>query len=174
MKANHKHYILLVLSILAFASAIAGYWALYYTVTYHGRESSEVLSKQVLVDEKRQYTQQVESIYEKTASDRALISSHSVTADKVVDFIEIIEQIGTTTSSATVISAIDINEGFLKAHMEMKGSWSDIMKALVLVENIPYSIALNNIRLIKSAESAENLGAGSWVLSADIKTPVIK
>lgn len=174
MHANHKHYILLTLSILAFASAIWGYWALYYTVTYHGRESSEVMSKQILVDEKRQISQQVESIYAKTVEDRARIFTHSVTADRVVDFIETIEQIGTTTSSATMISAIDISEGFLKAHMEMKGIWSDVMKALVLVENMPYSISLNNIRLTKAVESVENIGAGVWALSADIKTPVIK
>ncbi len=174
MKANHKHYILFALSILAFASAIWGYWALYYTITYHGRESSEVMSKQVIVDEKRQLTQQVESIYGKTAEDRARIFSHSVTVDKVVDFIETIEQIGTTTSSATVISAIDISEGFLKAHVEMKGSWVDVMKALVLVENMPYSISLNNIRLNKTGESTVETGPRVWVLSADIKTAVIK
>lgn len=174
MKANHRHYILLIVSILAAIAATVGYTALYYTITYHGKESSEVMSKQAIVNEKRQNVQLVSSLYEKTADERVRIAAHIVSQDKVVDFIETVEKIGTTTSSALVISAIDITEGDFKARVELEGRWENLMRSLVLLENIPYTVSLNNIRIRKEVGIGEGAKSGMWKMSLDIKTPIIK
>ncbi|MDP3962690.1 MAG: hypothetical protein Q8Q03_02385 [bacterium] len=174
MHTNHRHYILLFVSILTIASAIAGYSALYYTIVYHGKESSQVSSKQADLYEKKQQAELVASIYRKSEEERSLLASYIPTQDSIINFIEAVEAIGTTTSVILDISAIDMSDGSLGVHIETQGNWTSTMESLALLENISYSITLNNLRLVKVQEAGADPGkTWSWKMSVDVKTPII-
>jgi len=134
-------------------------------------DKSEKASIIIATDDQRKLLEQeLEKIHQSSKEERAYVSGLIIDKDEIVTFIEEIEEIGIDTETDISISTIDSNDtsikkdgdiGYLRSHIVVKGSWQNTMRALLLIENMPYGIVVNNIRL----EGRED----RWDMSLDVK-----
>jgi hypothetical protein len=172
MYTNHRHYILLIFAIITLAVTIFGFIFLRKDIYSRAVASIEIAREVNQIDEKNKREMDIANIYDKSSGQRNLLASFLISKEQIVDLIESIEQIGTDTSTNLELSGIvnqelskDNKVSTFQAHVEVLGSWGNVMRALILTENIPYGVSLNNIRLIKSGESK----SPEWKLSLDVR-----
>lgn len=127
--------------------------------------------------------------YEKTASSWVKLQSFFVDSDKVVDFIEAVESLGSQSKSKLSISSIEADnlenssagkEGKVRLRINAKGSWQSVMKALSLAEILPYKVSINNVQATVSKDletSGGNTSSGSqkaiWDLNFELQVAMI-
>lgn len=187
MNINHRHYVLLTVAFIVLLISAASYLLLYRSVVSQARQSSQILAEVTLESNKKLHERELTATYADTLSDRTRISGFVVSEEKIVPFIESVEKIGTDSGTDLEISAIGTEKaaaqdttgfGHIAAHLDIKGSWSNVMRALLLVENMPYSVTVNNVRLVASSEVVDSVPVKKgdkpqrvrqWGLSLDIR-----
>ncbi|HEY4503782.1 MAG TPA: hypothetical protein VJJ28_01580 [Candidatus Paceibacterota bacterium] len=184
MHTNRKHYILLLMAIVTSLFSIAGYFFLYRAIALQAEKSSQTLQDTVRVDEAKQYQKNLLDTYEKSLTDRSRIDDFVISQEEIVSFIENVESIGTFTNTELTLSSIDTDDftstsesvnGYLKARIELRGSWTNVMRAIILFENMPFGVSFNNMRLSKmsagllSSDKKQFSKVGMWGMSLDIK-----
>lgn len=172
MKMNHRHIILILFAIISiFASSFAYYFIYNKTLELahsYVRDMGDVNSE----GDKHQKEQELVRVYESTKESRLKISTFLIHEDKIVNFIETVENIGDSSNTKTEISSINNGDGVVKAKVTSSGSWSGVMTALSLIENLPFSVVIKNVRL--SAMSGLDKKGSGWELSLDIEAVSIK
>lgn len=175
MKINPKHYLLIVLAIASIGLSGFGYWYLYNKIISQAEGEYNALQEYQIEVIKKQNEQDLVKVYADTLSDRNKLSSYFITEDKIIGFIESVEAVGDYSKTDVTLSAINTddfnnlekgNSGHLKTHIDIKGDWSNVMKALILIENMPYSISINNMNLL--------FASGKWSMAFDIEVLTIK
>lgn len=184
MYANRRHYILLIFAVAAFAVSVLGYAFLRSRVITQAEQAVKVSKSVAEMEEKKRRELDVASVYAKSAEERRLLASYVVSKDDIVDFIESVEKIGSDTSTSLEMSGIadetelelagDAVLGHFKARLEASGTWTNVMRALILVEHMPYNIILNDVRLAENTESASSTKAKTWRLSLDMRVLTFK
>lgn len=174
MNINHRHYILLIFATLAILGSATGYILMYRESVIQARGSALAQAEVILENNKKLHEQELTAAYADSLSDRSRLSSFLVSEDEIVEFIESVEAIGASSGAEVEISGIDTEEiavkdeesfGHISAHLNISGTWVNVMRALILVENMPYSVSLNNIGLFSSGTAK----AKQWELSLDMR-----
>lgn len=188
MKINYKHYILICFALCSVLIAVIGYWFVYRNIIKQAETYSSGLENISLENEKKQHINEVAKVYIDTLEDRNKLSNYLLNDDKIVGLIEAIESIGVNSSSVVSISGINNEDlssaekgtfGHLKARIDAKGSWTNIMRTLIMIENLPYSLSINNLTLSfeKNASSDPKIKSvknDSWSMSFNITVLTIK
>ncbi len=188
MYINHRHYILLIFAIATALMSGMGYTFLYRTVMSQSAQATELKAQVALENEKKNHETNAAGIYKQSSIDRSRVGDFIVSQDKIVDFIETIEKIGEEAGAPLALSVIATEDlsakpensiGTFTAHVESSGSWASVMRALMLVENMPYSVSLNAIRLRKSSDVSlekdkSKGGSNEWNMSFTIRALTIK
>ncbi len=167
MKNTPHHTVLLILavSVTLLVGAVYGY--MHYVVKISINRAATARDIVALEKANKGREQGVRALHERTATDRASLSQFFIPADRVVEFIESIEALGPQTGSVVNLSSIDdippgqiegSKYGLARAHVEARGSWSSIMRALSLAENFPYGISVKGTRV----DSGGSAGGSSW------------
>lgn len=186
MKTNHRHYILLLFALATIIVSIFGYVFLRAAVLSEAVQSAQLIKEANLIDEKKQHEQGVTSLYTQSAESREKLRGYLVAEESVVTLIEEIEKIGADTNAPIELGSIsseDASKGSaialssFKAHVEARGTWADVMRDLVLLEKMPHSVSISNVRLFNSGEMVASelpvkgtpVKTSQWRLSLDIK-----
>lgn len=177
MKLNSSHHTLVVFALLTIAVTAFGYYILYGNTISQLKNSVQVLSDADIESEKKVHEQELIKVYNDTTEDRKKLLSFFVYEDSVVDFIEKVEGVGPDSGASLELSAINIDKDHLKTHADIKGTWSSVLKALTLIENLPYSLAIDNVFLDTSGGDTNSTvdadkktaKAKNWHLVLDIK-----
>ncbi|MEK7095368.1 MAG: hypothetical protein AAB895_03825 [Patescibacteria group bacterium] len=183
MKVNYKHYILITIALVALVVSAASYLLLYRQVVSQARESSQALAEFTLENNKKLVERELTALYADSLNARARINSFIVPEEKIVGLIEAIEKAGENSATDLEISAIntekpkeDETNGLthINATLAVKGSWINIMRALILIENLPYSLEINNLKLSTLgddliAPSKKGASVKSWGMSMTIR-----
>lgn len=164
MKLYSGHYVLVCFAILTSIVAGLGYYLLYQQVVAQAESSSQAVRAVESEAERKLEEEQLLKLYADTELDRAKLASSFVQEDKIVEFIEEVEAIGPITNTTLELSALAKEEGKISAHVDVKGSWTSVMRSLLLIENMPYSISVKGIRLTLT-EKVWNLNLDFSVLS---------
>lgn len=189
MKANHKHYTLLFVGLLTLIVTGIGYWYVYKVVITQAEKQSEI--SQEIINNEQNNKQEIKmlDISSSTLEKRDMLSSYFVSEDKILDFIKSIENVADDSSTKITLSSINTDKmiadkkeiaGHIKVHAEIKGSWTNVNKALVLIENLPYFLSIESMRLDVSNQVSEDLDkkistkTKEWNLSIDISALTIK
>lgn len=162
---HHSVLLILALSVTILVGAVYGY--MHYVVKISIARAATARDIVALEKANKGREQGVRALHERTAIARASLSQFFIPADRVVEFIEAIEALGPQTGSIVTLSSIDdvppgqIKEskyGLARAHVEARGSWSSVMRALSLAENFPYAISVQDTRVDSEGKS----GGSSW------------
>jgi hypothetical protein len=159
MKHAGKHIPLLVFALAStfFVGALYAYMS--YRVETSIREA--VAIRQDILQQK-QYVEQEKEItaaYQATSADRARLTTFFVSDDATISFIETLENLGDATGAVVTLSGIVADDmegkdagtiGNIKVTINIKGSWTAVMRTLSLAEVLPYRTSIQSVRLDSS------------------------
>ncbi len=164
MKINFRHFILSIFALAALAGSVLGYTVLYKSAISEAQKSSLAFREVAIENEKKLYEAELSTLYNESKIDRERAHRIIVSQTKIVGFIKDIENIGTLTSTDLTLTSIDApdlsgkEDDFVSATegtIQVVGSWTNVMRALILIENMPYSLTLSNIKLTTSVVSGD-------------------
>ncbi len=168
---------------LIIACVVAGLMALLYFGVYWGhqyaqnavdqseREAQEAQAEQLSASE-------IKALLADTKSEQLTIGTFFLTSDRVVDFLEELEHLATSTNLESQTNSVtDASwEGLesskweaLSVSLSTKGSWQNSYRFLGLLERLPYRSSITRVTLQKIEEEK---GSASW--QADISLLVLK
>jgi sigma54-dependent transcription regulator len=180
MYTNHRHYILLVFALLALIVTVLGYSFLKNAIVSEAVQSSKAIKAAALIDGQKQRAQDIASKYTRSADDRAKLNGYIVNEEEIVNLIEEIEKIGTDSNAPLQLSGVTTDTGVavhgvtlnkLSAHIDVQGSWGNVRRALLLIENMPHAVAISNVHLETTGDVAKEK---QWHLALDIKVLTVK
>lgn len=169
MKINSKHYTLLMFSIASIVITIFAYIYIYNKTITQANNYVEANSEVMKEDGRRNSEKELLKTHEATELSRARVLNFLVPEDKIVSFIETVEKVGTDSNTDLELSSITNDEKEIKARVSVKGNWSSIMTSLILLENLPYSSYISNIKLDISSDSKTQ-----WIMTLDLRASLIK
>lgn len=112
--------------------------------------------------------------YKDTASKRAQLSSFLVSEDNAVPFIDSIEAIGpaagANVSISSLSSAVDgAGHPMITATVTVYGAWSNVVRAVEMVENLQYASSIKNLSMNASfGGMSSSKTTTKWTASMDI------
>ncbi|MDO8430677.1 MAG: hypothetical protein Q7S72_01660 [Candidatus Taylorbacteria bacterium] len=172
MKIGQRHYILIILAIASIATTIYGYIFIYRKTITQAEHYVHANKEFENEDIKKQSGEELLKIYNSSKESRARLKTFFVDSDKIVDFIEMVENVGVGSNTKLEISSITNDENKVVAKIGARGSWSGVITTLSLLENLPLSVSLSNIKLNTTSDSDKE--AHEWNLSLDIEAIIIK
>lgn len=175
MKINHRHYILIVFAVVSVAASIFCYVFLYKQTLVQA--NNYLTQKQRVEQEKTSvnYEQTLIDTFNKYKDDRDIISTYIVKEENLVGFIEQVEKVGKDSGTLLELSSISSGDGKIKAKVTAEGNWKNVMKSLKLIENLPLSLMVSNVRLDTNAEGdPKEVKEMPWRLSLDIEVLTTK
>ncbi len=178
MKMNHRHYIL---TFFAFVSILASgfcYAFLYRQTTLQASEYLNTVKQIDLQKGTASYEETLTQTFEKYEADRLKIKSLVVREGGLVGFIEQIEKIGPESKTDLELSSIGTTDDKIRARVTAKGGWQEVMTALMMIENLPVSLLISNVRIegegsLDSGE-AKTTVVKNWRLTLDVETITTK
>ncbi len=187
-KIHSSHYILLMCAILTIVTVSFGYYFIYQRSITQARNAEEAQREVVIETDKKKHEQELLKLYADTAEDRELIASYVVPGDGIVDLIEKIEHIGAESGTDFELSGISSDDlsaaakgkiGHIRAHIETQGPWENVMRALMLIENLPYSVSINNVEISSSdafvkVNDAKAVKSRIWNLTFNMEVLMVK
>ncbi len=165
MKPTYHHYSALVIAFAVLAMSVAGYAFIYYSVN---QQSASTAKAEIAVATEQATAVRQKSIVDSlriTAEDRSTINSFLLTTDGTVPFIEKVEGIGSQSGATVSLVSISADATTVRAHVNIQGTWGSVMRAMHIVENLPYSISMDGVRITIQ-------GVGTWNEDFDIAIPL--
>ena len=165
----------LIIACVAALVAMGGFWFLYTNIK---SQSSVITSKLQAVYDETVASKRLKlnrELVASTEADRQELLSHLVSSDKIVEFIEFMEKLGTKAGSTVTLSTFSSEDDSAKApgsvtvvnaSVRVVGSWAAVMKTVGLLENLPYEASFDRVRFF-----ARDKG---WEMSFDMQTRKIK
>jgi hypothetical protein len=186
--------ILILVSVL-FLLVLGGYYYIFYIIK-NKNEKISTFSQEIELYSQRE---SLRKATEKTADDLSekitKLESYFLHKDELVPFIEKIEDSGKRMNVSVSIISVNLDESLKGAQakngerfvlrLNTKGSWSNVVKFVSYLENLPYKIFVSRVSFIKDsalkpffitedgpkAVSFENDTASTW--SANIEMSVL-
>jgi Tfp pilus assembly protein PilO len=173
-KLRSQHYILLVLSVLAIFASAAAYFFMYNDAMKKAQEEANVQASVKAASKHAVEVENMKTIYDETAANRALLPSFLVSAGNAVPFIDAVEAIGPESGSTVSISSLssgtDSNSSLevVTATISAVGTWQNVMRAVEMIEDMPYAISVKNLHLDVLSSSDSSAAAPHWTATMDI------
>ncbi|MFA6006599.1 MAG: hypothetical protein WC764_02635 [Candidatus Paceibacterota bacterium] len=114
--------------------------------------------------------------------DRSKIETHFVRKDDIVNFINNLEKLGNDNGVVANVSSLgelwqDQNSGSLAISLHVAGTFTDVYNYLLLLEETPQKLTLDDIQLIAGDSGAPTtikaLGPHTSIWTADIRATVV-
>jgi|GEM_PF-2445860 hypothetical protein len=174
-KLRSQHYLLLTLSVLAIFAASSAYAFMYIDTVKEAQDESIVKAEAAAAAEQSLQAKNMETTYDNTVADRELLPSFLISANDAVPFIDAVEAIGPATDAKISISSLSSGTGgnssvpVVTADISVVGSWGNVMRAIQMVENMPYAISVGSINLdVLSGGNSSAKSASRWTAVIDI------
>jgi hypothetical protein len=173
---NSSHYLALAVSAGILACSVLVFAFVYYQVGVQMGNTTAAYSQVSQAQSQEDQASQVVATISQTAAERAQLQSFFVGDSQTVGFITQIENTGTESGGAVVtiatISDDDLSAeatgttGFIHAHIDIIGTWPQAMRALHLLESLPYGESIDNVRATPS-------GAKQWAIGFDLTAVMV-
>jgi hypothetical protein len=186
MKNKHFIFLMLALAVTGFVTCLYGYMYHMIDLSLGRTMKSRLAVSAITLDRNRE--QSFLQAYKETATKWSSLQNFFINPGHIVDFIEAVESLSQESGSKVTLSSIDADnmdgapigkEGSLRAHLTAQGSWSSVMRALSLVETMPYKAEVSNVHanvsndslgvdLVKDKPKEQN-----WNMSFDLRVAMI-
>lgn len=182
---NHRTMpIYLIASIIVLCTVFVAYGFMYITVNKSVDKAAQDYS--ALLERQRIFVQNktITDLVRTTATDRSRLAGTVVPSGEAVKLIEAIEAVGPQSGSAVSLPSIDVpksndnnnaNTYNVSLHVSAQGSWNSIIKAIQLIETLPYAVKINRMNLDTSIISSKQTSNSKrvWTLSLIIQAPLL-
>jgi hypothetical protein len=136
------------------------------------KESTSVLEQDILKEKESllafdSLVKTVSNIKE----DSEKINTYFIKRDEVVNFLDVIESLASTTKTQISIQSVsdknsDPNSMLLSVVVHANGSYSNLHYLIRLFEELPYQTEIQNVRLL--SQGTKDQGGSAWTLDVTI------
>ncbi len=178
MKHHHTHSHLLTFAVIVTAVAFLSYLYVYESIDFAVNHAIQDTQQAQTEKARAVYAHKIASLYQTTANDWSKLPSLFIPADHTVVFIDAVQGIGPQTGSEVSLSSIDADNldsapagtiGTIHGHVDAKGSWSALMRALMLAESLPYAVSIDHVAFSVSNSGEGKTATHVWTMSFDIQ-----
>jgi Tfp pilus assembly protein PilO len=163
-----------VVSVVVFLCIIALYAGLRYVIAREERAVHEQMTARGTVEDRQRSLLQLSKALAETEGERAELASAVVSDEGVTEFLELVERIareeGLTINTTSVgVEPLPKSTKFelLALSHEVKGSYTQVMRFVSLLETLPYQVTLQSVSLDRTVEAdAPNLWRGTISIAA--------
>ncbi|MDE2188804.1 MAG: hypothetical protein KGJ35_03715 [Patescibacteria group bacterium] len=172
-KLKSQHYILLFVSILTVCVAAISYNFLYHQALSKAEAAAVAEAKVASMAATSIEEKKTAEIFATTATERSQLSDSMVSEGNAVPFIDSVEGIaaksGATISLSSLSSGTDSasSHATVLASVTIRGSWQNALRALELLENLPYAISMQNLNLTET-NSSDAKSAPQWTINVSL------
>ena len=172
---NSNHYFALGASGCILLASVLVFMFVYYQVGVQIGKTSDAYNRINQAQHQENQTKQIADTLSSTQAERSQLQSFFVRDDNTVGFITEIEGVGKTSGASVTLASISDDDlssanvgatGSIHAHIDIKGSWSNVMRAFHLVESLPYGETVNNVR-------ATPISSKEWNIEFDLSAVLI-
>ena len=117
----------------------------------------------------------METIYKDTIINRAILPSFLVSVNNAVPFIDAVEAVGSTTGATVSISSLssgkdnNTSHNVVTATISVVGAWANVMRAVQIVENMPYAISIKRLNMNALSSNGSSVkSAPNWMAVLDV------
>jgi hypothetical protein len=176
MKPTSHHYIALIIAFIVLAASLVGFFYIDGQVRNETGETAVTLGTVAKAQTAITEEQSVSSTFSSTALARALIQTYLIPDSNTVSFIEEVEGVAKQSGASVSIASISADDltsatagtiGHIQAHISINGSWQGAMRALHIIEDMPYALTIDNI-------NAHALGGGVWDVEFNMTGLIVK
>jgi Tfp pilus assembly protein PilO len=164
----HRTWNYLALSLIVFLCAAGAYGYVFYLIKEKNTRVSTLKNEIEFSVTREAQLQAARATLENTVEERAALDRYLLTDDSVVAFIESLEGLSVVTGAAVEVSAVDeVAEGTTEqsANLEFtlttRGTWSELMHTLSLVESLPYRTEIVNVN-VRKVQGDDVLPSEAW------------
>lgn len=157
-----RHIILFSLTLLLALGSI-GVYSYFFSQVRSKNESASLMNQDVEIALSRQdQIQELKKTLARTEIERQSIDSHFVENDNPTIFLESLEYLGKQSGTMfTLSSVLEVKEkdkpSRLEAGFKASGSFAQIYKLILLIENMPYEVEFKNVSLNAGISQTESL-----------------
>ncbi len=174
MKHTHHHFLIgLAIVVTLFVAS------LYFYMSYSlGKMVSSVIDtrgKVAVLQAKNSVNEKLKKIDTDSVNDWKKLAAVFVPTDNVVPFIVDLESLGDNVGSKVSVTSIGnvapesgslASNGYIGAKVTVQGSWSAVLRTLVVAENMPYKVNISNVLVSTYVDAAGK--STDWQLTFDI------
>jgi len=183
-KLQLQHYILLALSVLTLFLSCTAYSFMYNDAIKKAEAESAVKAQVVAATNEATEAKDMETVYESSESERELLPAFLVSTSNAVPFIDAVESIGPATGSTLSISSLSSGVDSVSSHSAVTatitviGSWPNVMRAIAMIENMPYAISVQSLHLdavtgsVKSGSTVKPVSRWTAALSISVLSSI--
>jgi hypothetical protein len=176
MKPTSHHYIAVTIAFIILVASVTVYFFINAQVR---NEAAKTAATFVTVAQDQATVaaeESASSTFSSTALSRALLQSYLIQDSNTVSFIEQVEGVAKQSGASVSIASISADDltmatagtiGHIQAHISAQGSWSNVMRALHIIEDLPYSLTIDNV-------SVHAEGGGIWGLEFNMMGLIVK
>jgi len=152
---NHKTTILFYLSIFTAILAVGVFIFFINVIKNKNRHTSAVLTT---LEDKINQKENIATLEKKLIEleeTRQDIDSHFVNSSQIDSFISYLEELGVDAGAEVEVKSVEIakEENTIIGQLSARGTFTNVMEVVNLIEIIPYQIHVTSIYLNKSTES---------------------
>ncbi len=121
-------------------------------------ETSAILGKIDQVTKKNAELNTIKKTITATEEDRAKLAAYFVTDQSIVSFLEYLESLGTLTNTDTSIITVSEDKESSTATITLSsiGSYSDTIRFIELLENMPYRMEIERFTFVTKEDPADD------------------
>ncbi len=170
-KHNAPLMILVGVSLVALVVSSATYIWLFIKVNDTIREAAIVSESAQLLSAQNAYTQTIRKIVRDTSDDRDKINSYFITDEKLVSFLENIENLGTRAGVSLEVQSVSVGDTIdkdglvsqLRLSLESEGTIKEVYYILSLLEAYPKALSVRRVQMNQRSDTL------AWVGTFDIE-----
>lgn len=172
----------LIFTIILTIAAIAFYVLFFGNIKEKNENISLIKNEVNIAVQKEINLRSVKDLIKETKEDRLKLDTYFIADDKVVDFIENLEQLSKYAGVDIEVVSVDVSQDVKKNMSEsldldfkVSGKWRDIFHLLTLIENMPLKIKIlkTNLKVVYS-DGVNKKSSGVWEGFFSISTIKLK
>lgn len=182
MKSAFAHLPLLVLGLLTVSGVAFLYAYMYKAIDSSLNQAALAASVVASQEQNSAQAQDIVALHGNTSDDRTRLRSFFVPDNDAVSFIEELERLGPKVGSVVSLSdvAADDTAGLspgsfakISAHVDVSGSWQEVMRTLMLSEVLPYQSSIGDVTMQASTEGTDKSAKRIWRASYDVSATML-
>ena len=130
--------------------AIGAFGAIFYLIITKQKNVSSLSQELSIASQKEQRYRLLRRILADTVPEREKLNSYFVAPEKIVDFIEEIETLGTHTGAIVSFQAVNAKNNTFNLQFETEGNFDDTAYFLALLESLPIKLSFERLWITKS------------------------
>ncbi|OGI88065.1 hypothetical protein A2995_01805 [Candidatus Nomurabacteria bacterium RIFCSPLOWO2_01_FULL_33_24] len=157
MNQTYKNNTLLIIIILINILAISAYVYLFQSVKQANQRNSLISSEIKNYSENKDRIISLRNIIKSTEEERDNLNSHFIDKNKINHLLDLIEKIGEDSKTNLEINSVNLspkssdkNKNILKIDFKASGSFQNISKLLLLLENAPLEFDFEKVYFNKT------------------------